>query len=81
PWLTTADLVPSMGLARISFLEIRPGDIGMEALPGASDNHIGYFVGFDADGRAKWVHCSSGSGGVAVNNATCFRYYYRLFDN
>ncbi len=53
----------------------------MEDLPGASSNHIGYFVGFDENGRAKWAHASSGAGGVSVNTTNCFRYYYRLFDD
>ena len=79
--LSTANIVPSLGLRRIGYDELMPGDIGMEALPGAGSNHIGYFVGYTEDGRAKWVHASSGAGNIAVNTANCFRYYYRLFED
>lgn len=81
PAMSTSDIVPSLHLHRISFTDLKPGDIGMEDLPGASSNHIGYFAGFDENGRAKWAHCSSGAGGVTVNTTNCFRYYYRLFED
>ena len=45
PSMSTSDIVPSLHLQRISFTDLKPGDIGMEDLPGASSNHIGYFVG------------------------------------
>lgn len=77
---STATFPGSLGLTRISAGELKPGDIGLEAPPGAGSNHIGFFVGYDESGRAKWVHCT-GSSGATCNMTNCFRVYYRLFDD
>lgn len=77
PGMSTGTFTGSLGLEQINFGELEPGDIGLQAVPGAASNHIGIFLGLDGNGKALWVHCS-GSGGVVVNNTNCFRLYYRL---
>ena len=77
PGMSTGTFTDSLGLVQIGFGELQPGDIGLQAVPGAAANHIGIFLGMDGNGKALWVHCS-GSGGVVVNNTNCFRLYYRL---
>lgn len=77
PGMSTGTFTGSLGLEQIGFGELQPGDIGLQAVPGAASNHIGIFLGLDGNGKALWVHCS-GSGGVVVNNTNCFRLYYRL---
>lgn len=77
PGMSTGTFTDSLGLEQIGFGELEPGDIGLQAVPGAATNHIGIFLGLDGNGKALWVHCS-GSGGVVVNNTNCFRMYYRL---
>ena len=77
PGMSTGTFTDSLGLEQIGFGELQPGDIGLQAVPGAASNHIGIFLGLDENGKALWVHCS-GSGRVVVNNTNCFRLYYRL---
>ncbi len=70
----TKSLVPSLGLERISYSELQPGDLGMENLPGADSNHIGIYAG---DGM--WIHCAGAPANTVVyNNSNCFRFYYSL---
>ena len=76
--MSTGSFPGSLGLKRISASELMPGDIGLEAPPGDKSNHIGYFAGYDENGKANWVHCS-GSSGVTCNTTNGFRIYYRLF--
>lgn len=77
PGMSTGTFTDSLGLEEIGFGQLMPGDIGLQAVPGAASNHIGIFLGMDENGKALWVHCS-GNGGVVVNNTNCFRLYYRL---
>ncbi|MCM1412644.1 MAG: NlpC/P60 family protein, partial [Lachnospiraceae bacterium] len=77
PGMSTGTFTGSLGLEQINFGELEPGDIGLQAVPGAASNHIGIFLGLDENGKALWVHCS-GNGGVVVNNTNCFQMYYRL---
>lgn len=77
PGMSTGTFTDSLGLEQIGFGDLQPGDIGLQAVPGAASNHIGIFLGLDGDGKALWVHCS-GSSGAVVNNTNCFRLYYRL---
>lgn len=79
----TANFVPSLGLAKISYKDLQPGDIGMIRAPGASTqgnaNHIGIFVGWDrSTGKAIWVHENGGDHNVGINETQCFKVYYRL---
>ena len=67
------------GMQRISASELKPGDLGLMAVPGSSSNHVGFFVGYDKNGHALWCHENSSAGNVSVNDTTCFRYYYRIF--
>ena len=67
------------GLEQITAAELQPGDLGLMAVPGSASNHVGIFVGYDERGQALWCHENSSSGNVAVNNATCFRLYYKIF--
>ena len=67
------------GMHIISASELKPGDLGLMAVPGSSSNHVGFFVGYDKNGHALWCHENSSAGNVSVNDTTCFRYYYRIF--
>ncbi len=67
------------GMQQISVTELQPGDLGLMAVPGSASNHVGIFVGYNEQGQALWCHENSSAGNVSVNNATCFRYYYRIF--
>ncbi len=78
PNCSTAGFVDSLGLNRISFRNLQPGDIGIENAPGTAQNYIGIFIGYDEKGRAVWVHCNAGTNNVAVNNTNCFKWYYSI---
>lgn len=67
------------GMEKISAAELRPGDLGLMAVPGTASNHVGIFIGYNEKGQAIWCHENSSAGNVAVNTATCFRYYYSIF--
>ena len=77
---STASFTGSLGLTRINADALKPGDIGLEAMPGAGSNHIGIFAGYDESGRMKWVHCA-GSSGTTCSTTNCFRVYYRLIND
>ena len=71
---STSSFVPSLGLQRCSYSDLKPGDMGMENLPGSSSNHIGIYAG-----NGMWIHCQgSPTNTVVYNNTNCFRYYYSL---
>ena len=73
---TTSSLVPSLGLERESYADLKPGDIGMENLPGVASNHIGIYAG-----NGMWIHCQGApTNTVVYNNTNCFKYYYSLGD-
>ena len=74
----TANFVGSVNGKRIPYSELKAGDVGLISVPGSSGNHIGIYVGKDADGNDMWCHCNSRDKTVSVNNVSYFRYYYRL---
>lgn len=80
PGMSSSSFVSSLHLTRTTSDKLVPGDIGMANLPGATENHIGIFVGYDENtGRAKWVHSSgSPTNKVVCNTTNIFRYYYSL---
>lgn len=67
------------GMQSIPASQLKPGDLGLMAVPGSASNHVGFFVGYDKNGHALWCHENSSAGNVSVNDTTCFRYYYRIF--
>lgn len=79
PGCSTGTFTTSLGLAGISYDDLIPGDIGLQAVPGAATNHIGIYVGKDENGKALWVHCNGTTENVAINNTNCFKLYYKLF--
>lgn len=71
---STKSFCSSLGLAKITFKDIQPGDIGLVNVPGSTTNHIGIYAG---DGM--WIHCSGApTNTVVYKNTNMFRYYYRL---
>ena len=80
PGMSTGTFSSSLGLQRISANQLKPGDIGLEAVPGAKSNHIGIFAGYNDAGQMMWIHCS-GSKGSTYNSTNCFKVYYRLFND
>ena len=77
--LGTANFTNSVGAVRISYNDLRAGDVGLIGMPGSSKNHIGIYVGKDENGTDWWVHCNSSDKGVSCNNVGYFRYYFRVF--
>lgn len=78
PGCSTSNFTTSLGLSQTSFMNMKPGDIGLSNVPGSPSNHIGIFVGFDENGKALWVHCNGSTANVAVNNYNGFKFYYQL---
>ena len=63
-------------------IQLKPGDVGLESTPGSKTNHIGIFVGYADNGRAKWVHCEGAPSNTVVCNTTnCFKVYYKMFND
>ena len=58
PGMSTGTFCSSLGLQRISANQLKPGDIGLEEVPGARSNHIGIFAGYNDAGQPLWIHCS-----------------------
>ncbi|MDE6021247.1 MAG: C40 family peptidase [Ruminococcus sp.] len=55
--------------------ELKSGDIGFLLNSDGSVNHALLFVGYDADGKRLWVHCTAAYNGVVVNTP---HYDYKL---
>jgi hypothetical protein len=69
------------GSDEIAYAELLPGDLGFMEKPGAVPiNHILIYAGKVPGGERLWVHCSSGSGGVALNSPNYIKYYRRVKD-
>ena len=51
PGMSTGTFTDSLGLEQIGFGELQPGNIGLQAVPGAASNHIGIFLGLDENGN------------------------------
>ena len=78
----TSNFTTSLGLKKISANQLKPGDVGLENTPGSKTNHIGIFVGYADNGRAKWVHCAGApSNKVVCNTTNCFKVYYKTFND
>jgi hypothetical protein len=59
--------------------QLLPGDLGFMAIPGSVPvNHILLYAGRNENGKKIWLHCSSSSGGVALNSPSYVRYYRRV---
>ena len=69
---TTRTFCSSLGLSRIHYDQLKPGDIGLMNLPGSNSNHIGIYAG-----NGMWIHCTGQpTNTVVYKNTNCFRYYY-----
>ena len=75
----TSTFVQAVGGHRINYSQLQPGDIVLQNLPGNAKNHIGIYVGKNADGIDMFVHCNSSDGNVGCNNWNGWKYYYRIF--
>lgn len=57
--------------------ELLPGDIVYKDPPTVPVNHVGVYLGRDADGNNIYIHCSYGGGGVVMNSYDGFKYWRR----
>ena len=66
----------------VSEQQLQPGDLGIKFIGGSTStatNHVGMYIGTDAEGNKLWVHCTGGnSKTVVVNNYSGFQYYLRI---
>ncbi len=63
----------------ISESDLLPGDLVFKSSPNSSGiNHVGLYLGREADGRMLYVHCASGQG-VIIDSYSGFRYFRRVF--
>lgn len=59
--------------------DLIPGDLVFKQTPHTSGvNHVGIFIGYDTNGKKRFVHCASGTG-VTVNDYSGFKYWRRPF--
>lgn len=59
-WSTTGTFVSSTNFTPISASELKPGDVGlMNTIAAGGNNHVGIYVGKDANGTSMWLHCTS----------------------
>lgn len=59
-WSTTGTFVSSANFTPISASELTPGDIGLiNTIAAGGNNHVGLYVGKDANGTSMWLHCTS----------------------
>lgn len=59
-WSTTGTFVSSANFTPISASELKPGDVGlMNTIAAGGNNHVGIYVGKDANGTSMWLHCTS----------------------
>ena len=67
----------SSSCKRINKNDLQPGDLGLMFKGGSTEghtNHVGIYLG-----ENKWIHCSSGSNTVVVEeNLTYFKYFARV---
>lgn len=65
------------GTNPIQEAELLPGDIVYMAPPTVAVNHMGIYLGEDADGNNLYIHCSYSGGGVVLNGYSGFQYFRR----
>lgn len=59
-WSTTGTFLGAANFRQISASDLKPGDIGLiNWVASGGSNHVGIFVGRDANGQAMWLHCTS----------------------
>ncbi len=56
---------------------LQPGDLAFKNPGSYSDNHVGLYLGTDANGNKLFLHCAGGSG-VVLNSYSGFRYFRRV---
>lgn len=83
---TTGTFVSSANFKPISASELLPGDIGLiNMIASGGSNHVGIYVGTDANGVKMWLHCTSHPSpgcstvttGPRISYYTSFSIYYR----
>lgn len=79
--MSTSNFTTLLGMEKISYSELVPGDIALMHLPGATGgvNHIGIYAGKNTAGQDLWIHCNSSNCNVSCNSVNYWRHYYRLF--
>ncbi len=66
---------------KISYSELKPGDVGLIAEPGTSTNHIGIYAGKNAEGQDTWIHCTGAPRNTVVYGTYSFKYFYDPLGN
>ncbi len=61
---------------KISYSDLKPGDVGLIKEPGASSNHIGIYAGRNSDGQDMWIHCTGAPKNTVVYGSYSFKYFY-----
>ncbi len=78
---STAEL--SQRWMTIDHKDLKPGDIGLIREGGSNEdstNHVGIYVGKDADEKDLWCDCNADDNTVVTRNAKCFRIYKRILE-
>ncbi len=57
--------------------QLKPGDLVFKNPGSWSDNHVGLYLGTDANGNMLFMHCA-GSSGVVINSYSGFKYFRRV---
>ena len=75
-WSWTGDeYSTSSGINRNQLI---PGDLGFQAVGGASTNHVGIYLGKNSNGSDVWIHCTAGTtNNVIVGTSSVFQLYRR----
>lgn len=61
----------------IAETDLLPGDLVLQNKGSSVENHIGLYVGRDANGSMLFLHCA-GSSGVVLNSYSGFKYFRRV---
>lgn len=71
--MTTWGLRDSGVFARISYGELLPGDVGLNA----NCTHTGIYIGKDSANRDVWMHAANSKRGIVIENYTSFNTFLR----
>lgn len=77
-WSATGTFISSTSFRQIPQSDLLPGDVGLiNTIAAGGSNHIGIYVGRDADNMPMWLHCTSHAspGCVTVTDGPRISYY------
>ncbi|MBQ8007243.1 MAG: C40 family peptidase [Lachnospiraceae bacterium] len=62
------------GYPNKSYSQLKVGDLGFIAKPGAKSNHVAIYMGKNSSGQDQWLECNS-SNGACITTSTSYKWF------